>query len=297
MEYQIFSDSSCDLPLKTIKKYNIKVVPFYISFDGEHYFRENVDITVREFYQKMVDNPNIYPKSSMPSVQDYIDAFTPDLEKGISIICICITTKFSGSYAAAENAKQILLESYSNAKITIINSTINTVLQGLLVLEAANMKQNGLSYEQVIENIERIKSTARIIFTIGSIDYLKKGGRIGKLISVAGVMLNIKPLIILKDGEIFPLGITRSRKKSKQKLISYTKDYFNKLGESPDNYSIAVGYGYDYEEGCEFRDELLKSIKEYSNINEILVYQIGATIGVHTGPHPLGLGIIKKYNM
>lgn len=297
MNYQIFSDSSCDLPLKIIQKYNICVVPFYISFDNENYFKENIDITTKDFYQKMVDEPSIYPKSSMPSVQDYIDAFTPYLKKGISIICICITEKFSGSYVAATNAKQMLLESYPDVKIKIINSTVNTVLQGLYVIEACRMQKNNMSYEDVILNLEKIKTTGRILFTIGSFDYLKKGGRIGNLMSLAGITLGIKPLIMLKDGEIFPIGITRSRKKSKQKLISYTKDYFDKIGESPDNYIICIGYGHDYEEACEFRDNLLESIKEYSNIKEIIIYQIGSTIAVHTGPYPIGLGFIKKYDL
>ena len=110
--YHIISDGSCDLPPELVKEKNITVVPFYVSFDGENYQREMVDISVRDFYQKMVDNPGVYPKSSMPSAQDYVDVFLPFVQEGTPIICICITTKFSGSMQSALNAKELILEDY-----------------------------------------------------------------------------------------------------------------------------------------------------------------------------------------
>lgn len=188
------------------------------------------------------------------------------------------------------------LSKYKDAKIHVLDSTINTVLQGLFVLEACKMQQAGKSFDEVITRLDEIKSSGRILFTIANIDYLKHGGRIGKLAGLAASTLGIKPLIVLKEGEIFTNGITRSRKKALGNLIDQTKEHFSNLKESPDDYSIAVGYGYDYEEACAFRDELLASLKTYSNITELPIYQIGSTIGVHTGPHPLGLGLIKRWD-
>ena len=296
MQYQIISDSSCDLPKDIVSECNLTIVPFYVSFDQTNYFKESVDIDIRDFYQRMVDEPKVFPKSSLPSVQDFIDCFTPLVQKNIPIICICITTKFSGSYNSAQTAKDILLEQYKDAKIHVIDSTINTVLQGLFVLEAVKMQQAGKSFEFVCSRLEEIKSSGRILFTIGSIDYLKNGGRIGKLAGLAASTLGLKPLIILKEGEIFKNGITRSRKKALNTLIAQAKDFFESNNESPDDYSIIVGYGYDYEEACSFRDDLLKSFQSYSNLKELNIFQIGATIGVHTGPHPLGLAFVKKWD-
>ena len=105
-----------------------------------------------------------------------------------------------------------------------------------------------------------------------------------------------KAATMLKEGEIFPTGIVRNRKKGLKRLIDQTKAHFEKIGESPDDYQIVVGYGYSHEEAVEFRDQLLASLKGYSNYQEIGVSQIGATIGVHTGPHPLGIGLLKKYD-
>jgi DegV family protein with EDD domain len=296
MEYQIISDGSCDLGEECAKKHNIEVVPFYVSFDGENYYKEIKEISVRNFYQKMVDEPKVFPKSSLPSVQDFVEAIRPHLQKQQAIICICITTKFSGSYNSAIIARDILLEEYPDGKIAVIDSTVNSILQGALVRETARMKANGLSFEETIGNIERIKNTGRIFFTIGGMSYLVHGGRVGKLVGLTASTLRLIPLIILKEGEIFSNGIVRTRSKSKGKIIVQLREYFETVKQSPDDYEIVVGYGYDYDEAVKFRDQLLASMKSYSNVKEIDIYQIGATIGVHTGPDPIGVALIKKYD-
>ena len=108
--YHIISDGSCDLPVELAKEKGITVVPFYVSFDEGHYLKEGVEIGIRDFYRQMVDRKGVYPKSSMPSTQDYVDAFTPYAEQGTPVICICITTKFSGSMQSALSAREILRE-------------------------------------------------------------------------------------------------------------------------------------------------------------------------------------------
>ena len=138
-------------------------------------------------------------------------------QAGNDIICICITTKFSGSFNSAINAKNILLDDYPNAKIEIIDATVNTVLQGMLVEEAVVKKNTGASFEETVSYVNEIKKTGRIFFTIGSMDYLVHGGRVGKLSGIAAGALGIKPLILLQEGEIFNNGITRGRK-----TVSYT---------------------------------------------------------------------------
>lgn len=296
MAYQIITDGSCDLGTEVAEKAGIKVVPFYVTFDGKNYKKEIEEISVRVFYQEMIDNPDTFPMSSLPSVQDYVEAFTPYAQEGKDIICLCITTKFSGSYNSAKTAADLLQEEYPQVRIQVIDSTVDTVLQGILVLETVRMQQAGLSFEETIAGIERIKPTGRIIFTVGNYEYLIHGGRIGKVMGMAASTLGIKPLIMLKEGEIFPTGITRSRKKGMKRLIEQTKEHFEKIGESPDDYQIVVGYGYDHEEAVEFRDQLLASLQTYSGFETIDIYQIGATIGVHTGPYPIGLGLIRKYD-
>lgn len=294
--FQIISDGSCDLGPEIAAENHIRVVPFYVSFDGETYEKEIEEVGIREFYQKMVDNPKLFPKSSLPSTQDYIDAFMPYVEAKTPIICICITTKFSGSYQAAMNAKEIILEDYPDAVITVIDSTINTVLQGIYVLEAAKMQQAGKTYEETIARLEEIKSSGRIFFTVGGIEYLKHGGRIGKVAGVAGSVLGIRPVITLKEGEIFPSGLGRSRKSTTAKSTELLLNYLKEIGGN-EHYSFCIGYGYDEEEAKQFRVDTVEKLTAagYSVTEEDFpLFQIGATIGVHTGPHPLGYGVVRK---
>lgn len=293
--FHIISDGSCDLPPELAQEKNITVVPFYVSFDDEHYFKENVDINIRDFYQQMVDKKGVYPKSSMPSIQDYQEAFLPFAKDGIPVICICITTKFSGSMQSALNARTLIMEKYPQAEITVIDATINTVLQGQYVLEAVELRDHGYSYQDTVKRLEEIKSTGRIFFTVGNMEYLRHGGRIGKVAALAGGALDIRPIITLKQGEIFPSGIDRGRKRTLKKVMNLLLDYLQESTLGVDCYSLAVGYGYDPEEGIAFRDEALSVLQEKGYvINELPVYQIGATIGVHTGPYPLGFGIIER---
>ena len=178
----------------------------------------------------------------------------------------------------------MILEEYPDAQITVIDSTVNTVLQGLYVLEACRLRDMGLEYQQIVDALLPIRETGRIFFTIGSI---------GRLAGIAASALNIKPLITLKEGEIFNSGITRNRLKSMKKVVDMTREYLDEVNAKPGEYSFCIGYGYDHNEALEFREMLKDLIKERLGIDEIGIYQIGATIGVHTGPYPIGIGIIK----
>lgn len=293
--FHIISDGSCDLSPELAREKNITVVPFYVSFDNEHYYKENVEIGIRDFYQQMVDRKGVYPKSSMPSIQDYQAAFLPFAEAGVPIICICITTKFSGSMQSALNARAMVQEKYPESEITVIDATVNTILQGQYVLEAAELRDHGVSYHDTVKRLEEIKSTGRIFFTVGNMEYLKHGGRIGKVSALAGIVLNIRPIITLERGEIFPSGISRGRKRSVKRVLDLLLYHLQKSNLGIECYSLAVGYGYDKEEGIAFRNQALSALQEKGyKINDMPVYQIGATIGVHTGPYPLGFGIIEK---
>ncbi len=294
---QIISDGSLDLSQEITKEKDIEVVPFYVSFDSNTYQKEMVELGVREFYQEMVDHPDVFPKSSMPSVDDFYQVFEKSAKQQIPVICICITKKFSGSLQSATVAKEMIEENYPDAKITLIDSTINTVLQGLFVLEACRLRDQGLEYEEIVEKLLPIRQTGRIFFTIGSIDYLRHGGRIGKLAGITAGALGIKPMITLKEGEIFNTGLARNRIKSMKKIVEMTKNYLDEVNAKPGEYSFCIGYGYDYDEAVKFREMLKELVEERLGIDEIEIYQIGATIGVHTGPYPIGVGIIKKADM
>ena len=132
---------------------------------------------------------------------------------------------------------------------------------------------------------------------MGNTDYLKHGGRIGKVASVASSALNLKPIITLKDGSIDASGIARSRKKSIAKTYELLKNYFAENGEDPNNYVYRVGYGYDREEGLEYKKEFDEVMRGLGYKGETDIAHIGATICVHTGPYAIGAGLIKKIRL
>ena len=293
-QFQIISDGSCDLPPELTAKKQIRVIPFYVSFDGTNYRKELEEIGIREFYQEMVNRKGVYPRSSLPSVQDYMDAFLPYAKAGIPMLVLCISTKLSGSMQSALSARELILEDYPDAKIRVIDTTLCTVLQGLLVLEAVAMQERGAGFEETAERIEAIKSTGRIFFTVGNLEYLQAGGRIGRVAGIAGSLLGIRPVITMKEGEIFPSGISRSRRKTLEKTMELLRDCLQACGGAVKKYSLAAGFGYDREEAEEYRRLVVERLEGLISLEELPLYQIGATIGVHTGPYPLGLGILER---
>ncbi len=296
MDYQIISDGSCDLSMDLREKYHIQVVPFYVSFDGEHYYKEIDEIGIREVYSRMVQERNVFPRTSLPSVQNFMDAFLPHVQAGRAVICMTITHTLSGAYNSAVNAQQVICDEYPDAKITVLDSLEATVSQGLYAIEAARMRNAGYSYEQTVAVLKgKMMDMGRIFFTVGDLAYLQHGGRIGKLAGMAGSMLKIKPLITLKDGAIESSGVARSRAKSLFRVLDLLKRFFEETGDDPQDYHYSVGFGYDAEEGRHFHGMVNDLLRELGVGEESRLVQIGATIAVHTGPYALGMGLIRKY--
>ncbi len=295
MKFQVICDSSADLPDSYVNQSQIKVVPFYVSMDGEHYLREGVDISVPDFYQTMIDQKGCYPKTSMPSIQDYMDAFLPYVQAGMPVLCICLTKMFSGSLQSARNAKAAVEEDYPDAVIHVMDSQLVTALQGLLVQEAVRLRDLDLDLETAVPLLEDIRSTGRIFFTTKDLKYLEHGGRLSKVASVAGSMLNLKPILLFQNGDLGPTEICRGRKRSLQKVVDNFFRFLEQEQLDLHGYSFGTGIGVDIEEYPDFMDAIQARFNQTGiQPDSWIRVRIGATIGVHTGPYPMGLGILKK---
>ncbi len=291
-EYQIFSDSACDLPDSLINEHQIGLIPFYVSFDQETYYKESIDITKESFYETL-SAKHIFATTSLPSVQDYISAFRPALKAGNDIVCLCLTQKFSGSYQSAVNAKHILEEQFPNAAIHIIDSIQATGGQGILLLQMAEMKRAGHSITEVVDITNRLKTTARIMFTVDTLEYLAHGRRIGKVIALAKDMLDLKPLIQLKEAELIPYSNIRGRKKSLDKVFEMVEEYFKDYNENPADYDFCIANTTTPADAL----VLQKHIEKFIGRKMIYpIFQIGVTIGTYTGPGALGICFVKKYD-
>lgn len=286
LDFKIISDSSSDIPEELLKKYDIDVVPYYISFDGQNYLKDGVDFSKNEFYEKI---KNVFPKTSLPPIQDYMDLFKKYLLEGKDVFCVCLTSKFSGSFQSANNAKNILKEEFPNNNIIVLDSLQVTFGQGAILLEIVRMKEAGLPLLEIEDKIKKIIDRTHLTFTVDSLDYLQRGGRIGKVGAFAGSLLNIKPIIIMKDGELVPFAKVRGRKKAINEVLDIT---FNGIQDNLSDYNFFVVHSQSPED-AKF---ILETIKEKYNVIPIFKeVEIGATIGSHIGPTVVGLGYFNKF--
>ncbi len=296
MKFHVISDSSCDLGRERLDRLGIGMVSYYVGFEDEPYYREERDIPTHQFYQMMADRPGVFPKTSMPTVEDYLDAFRPLAAQGKPILCICLNAAFSGSCQSALNAAAELREELPGAQIQVVDSTLATVLQGMFVEEAAALRDAGCTLEEAVDALKPLPATGRIFFTTSDLDYLRHGGRIGRAAAATGALLKVKPLIGYKDAGLVSDGIAQGRKKS---LVRVRELFFRHLKQQEidlDRYRLATGFGLDREEHAAFAQTIYDGLLElgYDRPEVLRPYQIGVTIGVHTGPTPIGVGLIRR---
>ena len=294
-KFQVVSDSSCDLGRERAEKLGVTLVSYYVSMDGKNYYREERDITAQEFYRQMAEHPGVFPRTSMPTIEDYLDAFRPIAARGEAVLCICLNEPFSGSIQCARNAREVLLEEFPQAQVRVLDSRLATVLQGLLVLEAARLRDAGCSLEEAAGILERTKTTGRIFFTTNDLEYLRHGGRIGKAAAATGSLLRVKPLIGYEGDGLVTDGIAPGRKNSLNRVMELFYRYLARREIDLNDYYLATGYGLDREEYQDFTRRLLAGLEERGYPARLVgEFHIGVTIGVHTGPTPIGVGILKK---
>lgn len=287
--YKIIADTSCDIPTSLMAEKEIVYAPFNVSFDQENYLEELKDITPDEFYDKL-NAEKLFPKTSLPSVQAYMDAMEPALKEGKDVLCLCLSSKFSGSFQSAVNAGNILSESYPDRVIKVVDTTCATACEGLMVLEACRMRDAGMDIEAAAAKLDALKETACLYVTVDSLEHLQKGGRIGKASAMAGTILNIKPIIAMKDGELHPESKVRGSKKALKTIMDMSKA---KMGDEKDQYRVIFVRGEieRHENAVELANELRA---EGYDVQED-VWTVGITIGSHIGPTPIAICMLKKY--
>ena len=295
MNFHIVSDSSCDLGRERANRMGVTLVSFYVAFEGEPYYREERDITSQEFYRMMAQRPGEFPRTSMPTVEDYLEAFEPAVREGQPVLCICLNEPFSGSVQGARNAREVLLEEYPRANIYVMDSQLATVLQGQLVEEAVLLRDRGYTLEQAVAALEPLRQSGRIFFTTNDLDYLRHGGRIGKAAAATGTLLKVKPLIGYYNRGLISDGIAQGRKKSLQRVRELFYRHVEREGLDLTQWRVVTGFGLDREEYDQFTADLFDGLRERGyDLPVSEPYQIGVTIGVHTGPTPIGVGILRR---
>lgn len=295
MRFHIISDSSCDLGRETACELGITMVSFYAQLGDDVYYREEQDISTHDFYQRMADNPGVYPKTSMPTMEDYYQAMMAQVEKGMPVLCICLNASFSGSCQAARNVREEILEEHPEAQIYVMDSRCATVLQGVLVEQAVALRDQGCTLEEAVQALEAVRDSGRIFFTANDLDYLRHGGRIGAAAAATGSLLKVKPLIGYENAALVTDGIAQGRKKSLARVQELFFRYIEKNALDLSEYHVVTGFGLDREEYDKFTDEIWQGLAQRGlDVPRGRPYQIGITIGVHTGPTPIGVALLKR---
>lgn len=271
MSIKIVTDSTAYIKQPLLEQYDIKVLSLSVSF-GENIYKET-EIT-NTFFFDTLDQFEGFPKSSQPSLEDSMTVYDDILSKGHDLIGVFISSEMSGTYQSAQMLANELQEKYPERQIKMMDSRSNCMQLGLAVLKGAEKLDQ--SFETVVQTIEQVIENSRFVFIPDTLEYLKRGGRIGAAKALLSTMLQIKPILTVNDGKTDMLGKVRTRKKAIQAMI----DQFNKDGQDH-----TITHAFVQHIHCE--DEAMALSKKLGTSYDVA--PIGPVIGTHVGPGAIGI--------
>lgn len=272
----LITDSACDLDIQVLNEENIKLLPLRIIYSTGDY-ADRLDLSPNDVYNNLDKE---VPKTSLPSVESMENTLKELEEQGYThVIAVCISSGLSGSY----NALRLLLEDHPNLTSYVFDSKILAYPQGEIALEVSSLIKEGKSFEEIVESLPDIRNRVTGYFTIGTLEYLIKGGRVGRVSGAIGNILSLKPIITTdENGIYYNVAKVRGRKQSISKLTEILNDY---LSKGPCSVAVLEG-------GCmEEAKKYMETIKDLPNITNIKIAQISPALGVHGGPGLLGISI------
>jgi DegV family protein with EDD domain len=278
MTVSIVTDSGSDIPPEVAQKLGISIVPLTVSF-GKEIYREGVDISAKEFYSKLVQSKEL-PKTSQPSVASFIDVYETLAQQGNDIISIHFSKKLSGTYNAALLAKEAVRE---NCHIEVLDSESASMGLGLTVIAAAKAIYGGASFQETIDIVHRNISRVHLVALLQTLEYLEKGGRLGKGKALLGSLLHVKPLIAVREGEVQPFGIARTTKGALQRLYDFVNALLHIRG-------LSIMYTTVSQEV----EILAKWLAPLFPRDRIIITQVGTTLGTHTGPGTVAVAALVE---
>ena len=278
MAVQIITDSTCDLTLEEARNLNVHMIHMRVVFEDAVY-TDGVDIDKAQFYEKQAESKTL-PKTTQVNPQEYCDAFQPLLDTGDEVVAVIMSSKLSGTYQSACIAKELV---DGGERLHIVDSLNVTIGEGLLVREAVRLRDAGKSAAEIAAELEQLRHRVRFVAFIGTMKYLKMGGRISSTTAVVGTMLNISPVVAIVDGEVKSVGQVRG----KQKILSYTLD-FAKEYPVDTRHGVMFGHSRCLETMEPYRDKVVQAL----GIQDYAWDELGAVIGVHAGPGCYGMAYI-----
>ena len=274
---EILTDSTSDLDKGTREKYDIHMIPLNVYF-GEKSYKDGVEIMPEEFYKELQTSP-IHPKTSQPTPGEFKTKYRELLKGGKEVISIHISSKMSGTIQSANIAKNEL----NTDKIHIVDSEYVALLLGMITIECSKAAEKGMKAKEIIELISRIKSDMHLYFIVDTLEYLQKGGRIGKASAIIGGLLNIKPILQVEDGEVSPFEKKRGTKKALARMIELFSNYLEKHKKEDIRVALAHSSARD------LLGQLTDRLNNIYDCSKAMIFQIGPVVGTHVGPGALAI--------
>jgi DegV family protein with EDD domain len=274
----LITDSTCDLPANMREKYAVKIVPLTIVWDGKQYL-DGVDITPEAFYDRLEKDPNP-PTTSQPSPEAFVKAIQQARDEGAEkVVVVTISSAMSGTYESARQAANRM-----GFPVYVVDSKTNSMGLGWQVLAAARTRETGGDAEEMVSAADRARHKMVYMISLDTIEYLKRGGRIGGAIRFLDSVLKIKPQISVnhETGKVEAGMPARSRKSA---IDGIYKDFFNRTGTSGGKLHVCVLHNAAYEEA----EQLLARVREEYNPAELVTSIVSPILGTHTGPRAIAL--------
>jgi DegV family protein with EDD domain len=273
---RIVMDSAGDMPVEWIKEYQIDIIPLNVHM-GEEVFLENVDLNIDQFYSWVKKTGKI-PKTSQPSPQKCVDFYRGIASPGDVILSIHLTSKLSGTYESAVlAARELKDEPY---QIIPFDTLAGTGIQGFMCREAREMDRRGVDIDQIIKRLEAIRDQTEVIFTLDTLDFAQKSGRVQKLESILASVLKIKPIITLKEGTLAVVDKVRTRKASLDFILQEMADRF---GEKLLN--AAIIHAHDLPTALEISER----VNDFLNVKDMFIEELSIAIAANLGPGTVGI--------
>jgi DegV family protein with EDD domain len=278
---KIVTDSTSYLPPDLVEEFDLRIVPLNVHFGKDRVFQEGVNLTHEEFYAMLAEAPEL-PTTSQPSPGQFRDVFTELAEAGHDVLCIVISSKLSGTYQSALDARRML----PDANIVIVDSHFVAAALGLMVVTAAEMTADGHSMDEIVARVEQMRRDMKLYFVVDTLEYLQKGGRIGAAAALVGTLLKVKPILTLDEGIVKPLDKVRSKRKAIQRLLAELESHV-----SPGQPVQAIVMHAQVPDEV---SELEAEVRRRFNCQRTIFGEVGPVVGVHAGPGVLGAAVCPE---
>ena len=273
---RIVTDSASDIPPEVAQELRISIVPMYVRF-GSDVYRDGVELRTDEFYRKLIASQTV-PTTSSPKMKDFSEAYDRLAEETDEILSIHLSSTFSSAYETAVRASG---RTKKECHVEVIDSRTAAMGLGLVVIAAAKQAQEGQTMQQIIKTVKKAAPKARVYVCFETLEYLKRGGRIGKAESLMGSSIKVHPIIGLENGEVKPLGRERSRSRALDRLCMLAEESAGVSG-------IAVEQGAAPNEADRLRTKLAAIFPG----KDIYSSVFGSAVAVHTGPRVVGVCVL-----